>query len=187
MEKVNKEVNDNEEVLKKHTMMTKSKMTKGCENCCCFPDCISNERMRTVSTLNVYVELSRESLFPDLLDRALDQFEDHKVEMFDYLPMVQDKLQVSVLHDIHPDLDQDGNNAEEDQFLFSASANISDTMSSILQDLLAGKDNSLSLAGASYQVRVSRIVYSTYLSYPRTIVTAVWSLSPECHVSYLPN
>ena len=133
--------------------------------------------MKTVGTLDVSVELSKESLFPDLLDRAWDQFEDHKVEMFDYLPMVQDKLQVSVLHDIHPDLDQDGNNAEEDQFLFSASANISDTMSSILQDLLAGKDNSLSLAGASYQVMVYGIVYSTYLSHPRTMITAGWLLT----------
>ena len=93
--------------------------------------------------------------------------------------MVQDKLQVSVLHDIHPDLDQDGNNAEEDQFLFSASANTSDIIS-ILQDLLAGKDISLMLAEASYQVSVSWIVYSTYLSHPRAMIIAVWWLNPEC-------
>ena len=114
----------NEEVVK----MTKSKMTKGCENCSCFPDCISNEHMKTVGTLDVSVELSKESLFPDLLDRAWDQFEDYKLQMFDDLPMVQDKL-MSMLHAVNIDLDQDGVDAEEDQLSFSASANSSDAMS----------------------------------------------------------
>ena len=161
------------EKVNKGAMMTKLRTTKGCDNCCCYPHCMMNEHGKTAGTLDVDVELCKESLFPGLLDRAWDEFEDHKVEVFDDLPMVQVKL-VSVLHTTLTDLDQDGSNAEEDQFLFSASANISDTMSSILQGLLAGKDNSLSLAGASYQVRVSRIVYSTYIFHPRTRITAVW-------------
>ena len=138
-----------------------------------------NEHGKTAGTLDVDVELCKESLFPGLLDRAWDEFEDHKVEVFDDLPMVQVKL-VSVLHTTLTDLDQDGSNAEEDQFLFSASANTSDIIS-ILQDLLAGKDISLLLAGVSYQVRVSSTVYSTYLSHPRTMITAVWWLNPECY------
>ena len=68
-------------------------------------------------------------MFPDLLDRAWDEFEDYKVEMFDALPMVQDKL-VSVLHAINTDLDQDRPDAEEDQVSYFASANTSDAMSS---------------------------------------------------------
>ena len=127
-EKVNKEVNDNEDDVKKHAMMTKLKMTKGCENYCCFPHCILNEHRKTVGTLDVYVELSKESLFPGLLDRAWDQYEDYKVQMFDDLPMVQDKL-MSILHAVNIDLDQDGVDAEEDQLSFIASANTSDAMS----------------------------------------------------------
>ena len=102
-----------------------------------------------------------------------------QVELLDKEPMVQDQLVTSRYY-TSTDLDQDGFNAEEDQFLFSASANTSDIIS-ILQDLLAGKDISLLLAGASYQVRVSLTVYSTYLSHPRTMTTAVWRLTPECH------
>ena len=76
------------------------------------------------------MELSKEFMFPDLLDRAWDEFKDHKVEMFDALRMVQDKL-VSVLHAINTDLDLDGLDAEEDQVSYFASANKSDTMSSV--------------------------------------------------------
>ena len=109
--------------------MTKLKMTKGCKNCCCHPHCVLSEHGQTVGSLNLNVELSKEFMFPDLLDRAWDEFEDYKVEMFDALPMVQDK-QLSVLHAINTDLDQDGPDAEEDQVSYFASANTSDAMSS---------------------------------------------------------
>ena len=67
MEKANMEVgDDNEEVVKKHALMTKIKMSKGCENCCCFPHCILNEHRKTVGKLDVYEELSKESLFPGI-------------------------------------------------------------------------------------------------------------------------
>ena len=102
--------------------MTKLKMTKGCKNCCCYSHCVISEHGKTVGTLDLNVELSKEFMFPDLLDRAWDEFEDYKVEMFDALPMVQDKL-VSVLHAINTDLDQDGFDAEEDQVSYFASAN----------------------------------------------------------------
>ena len=108
--------------------MTKLKMTKGCDNCCCYPHCMMNEHGKTAGTLDVDVELCKESLFPGLLDRAWDQFEDYKVQMFDELPMVQDKL-MSMLHAVNIDLDQDGVDAEEDQPSFIASANTSDAMS----------------------------------------------------------
>jgi len=109
--------------------MTKLKMTKACENCCCNPHCV-HEHGKTVGTLDVNVELFKEFMFPDLLDRAWDEFDDYKVEMFDDLPMVQDKL-VSVLHAIHTDLRQDQfDDKEEDQLTFSASTNTSDAMSS---------------------------------------------------------
>ena len=56
-EKVNKEVVvDNEEVVKKH-----------CEDCCCSPKFILNEHGKIAGTLDVYVKLSKEFLFPDLL------------------------------------------------------------------------------------------------------------------------
>jgi len=74
------------------------------------------------------VELCKESLFPGLLDRAWDQFEDYRVQMFDDLPMVQDKL-MSMLYAVNIDLDQDGVDAEDDQPSFIASANTSDAMS----------------------------------------------------------
>ena len=109
--------------------MTKLKMTKGCKNCCCHSRCVLSEHGKTVGTLDLNVELSKEFMFPDLLDRAWDEFEDYKVEMFDALPMVQDK-QLSVLHAINTDLDQDGPDAEEDQVSYFASANTSDAMSS---------------------------------------------------------
>ena len=156
-DKVNKEVNsDKEEAVKKYEMNfmsglkvwlkavgsydlpqrkdgtqhnLKSKMTKACENCCCNPHCV-HEHGKTVGTLDVNVELFKEFMFPDLLDRAWDEFDDYKVEMFDDLPMVQDKL-VSVLHAIHTDLRQDQfDDEEEDQLSFSASTNTSDAMSS---------------------------------------------------------
>ena len=111
--------------------MTKLKMTKGCDNCCCYPHCIMNEHGKSASTLDVNVELCKESLFPGLLDRAWDQFEDYKVQMFDELPMVQDKL-MSMLHAVNINLDQDGVDAEEDQPSFIASANTSDAMSQLL-------------------------------------------------------
>ena len=85
--------------------MTKLKMTRGCKNCCCYPYCVLSEHGKTVGTLDVNVELFKEFMFPDLLDRAWDEFDDYKVEMFDDLPMVQDKL-VSVLHAIHTDLNR---------------------------------------------------------------------------------
>ena len=72
--------------------MTKLKMTKGYKNCCCPSHCVLSEHRKTVGTLDLNVELSKEFMFPDLLDRAWDEFEDYKVEMFDALPMVQDKL-----------------------------------------------------------------------------------------------
>ena len=109
--------------------MTKLKMTKGCKNCCCHSHCVLSEHRKTVGTLDLNVELSKEFMFHDLPDRAWDEFEDDKVEMFDALPKVQDKL-VSVLHAINTDLDQDGLDAEEDQVSYFASANTSDAMSS---------------------------------------------------------
>ena len=117
MEKVNKDlVDDNKDVVKKY-----------CKNSYCFPHFVLNECGKTVGTFDEDVELSKKFLFPGLLDRAWDQFEDYKVRMFDSLLMVQDKV-VSV-HAVHRDLDQDGINALEDKFLFSASANTPDHMS----------------------------------------------------------
>ena len=107
----------------------KSKMTKGYKNCCCHSHCVLSEHRKTVGPLDLNVELSKEFMFPDLLDRAWDEFEDYKVEMFDALPMVQDKL-LYVLHAINTDLDQDGPDAEEDQVSYFASANTSVAMSS---------------------------------------------------------
>ena len=72
----------------------------------------------------------KELMFPDLLGRALDKFEDFKVDMLDGMPVVQDKL-VSLLRAINTDLGQaELDDEEEDQLLFSASANTTDTMSS---------------------------------------------------------
>ena len=87
-----------------------------------------SEHGKPDEALDINVELSKEFKFPDLLDRAWDEFEDYKVDMFDALPVVQEKL-VSVLHAINTDLRQDKGDAEEDQISFSASANTSDTMS----------------------------------------------------------
>ena len=115
MDKVNKEVNnDKEEAVKKYEMNFKSGL---------------KVRLKGVGTVGLNVELSRELMFPDFLDRAWDEFDDHKVDMLDVLPMVQVKL-VSVLHAINTDLDQDQFDKEEDQFSHSALANTSDTMSS---------------------------------------------------------
>ena len=110
--------------------MTKSKMTKGCNNCCCHSHCVLSEHGKTDDALAI-VELSKEFKFPGLLDRAWDEFEDYKVDMFDDLPVVQEKL-VSVLHAIHTELRQaESDDEEEDQFSLSASANTSDTLSSV--------------------------------------------------------
>ena len=112
-------------------MMTKSKMTKGCKNCCCHSHCVLSEHGKTDGALDINVELSKEFKFPDLLDRAWDEFEDYKVDMFDDLPVVQEKL-VSVLHAVHTDLRQtEFDDEEEDQLSLSASANTSDTLSSV--------------------------------------------------------
>ena len=72
----------------------------------------------------------KEVMFPDLLDRAWDKFEDYKIELFDGMLVVQDRL-LSILRAIHTDLGNDQlNDEEEDLLLFSASANTTDTMSS---------------------------------------------------------
>ena len=81
------------------------------------------EHGKIAGTLDVDVELCKESLFPGLLDRAWDQFEDYKVEMLDDLPMVEDKL-VSVLHATLKDLDQD-EDVKEDSHSASVNAHIS--------------------------------------------------------------
>ena len=156
MEKVTEEVNDDKEV-EKYTMtelkvrlkvvdhdtlqlevsvqhnvpakMTKCKMTKGGKNCYCHSYCVLSEHGKTAGIPNINVELSKEFKFPDMLDRALDKFEDFKVDMLDGMPVVQDKL-VSLLRAINTDLGQAELDEEEDQLLLSASANTTDTMSS---------------------------------------------------------
>ena len=76
---------------------------------------------------NIHVELAKEFMFPGLLDRAWDEFEEYKVDLFDGVPVAQDKL-VSILHAINTDLGQDESGDEEENQLF-ASANTPDTMS----------------------------------------------------------
>ena len=110
--------------------MSKSKMTKGCKNCCCHPHCVLNEHGKSDDTLDTSIELSKEFSFPGLLDRAWDKFEDYKMELFDSMPVVQDRL-VSLLHAINTDLGNDQFDDEgEDQLSLSASANTTDTLSS---------------------------------------------------------
>ena len=106
-------------------MKSKVKKVKGCKNCCCYPHDVLMEH----GTNDLNLELSKEFMFPDSLDRAWDEFEDYKAEMFDALPVVQYRL-VSVLRAINTDMDQDRFDAEEDQVSYIASANNSDTMSS---------------------------------------------------------
>ena len=110
--------------------MSKSKMTNGCKNCCCHPHCVLNEHGKSDDTLDTSIELSKEFSFPGLLDRAWDKFEDYKMELFDSMPVVQDRL-VSLLHAINTDLGNDQFDDEgEDQLSLSASANTTDTLSS---------------------------------------------------------
>ena len=84
------------EKVNKEAMMTKLKMTKGCENCSCYPHCMMNEQGKTVGILAEYVELYKESLFPNLLDRTLDKFEDYKAELLDKDEDVKEDLHASV-------------------------------------------------------------------------------------------
>ena len=80
----------------------------------------------------------KELMFPALLERAWDKFEDYKIKLFDGMLVAQDKL-VSLLRAINTDLGQaDLNDEEEDQLLLSASANTTDTMSSTLSVLRTG-------------------------------------------------
>ena len=106
-------------------MKSKVKKVKGCKNCCCYPHDVLMEH----GTNDLNLELSKEFMFPDSLDRAWDEFEDYKAEMFDALQVFQDRL-VPVLHAINTDLDQDEFDAEENQVSYFASVNNSDTMSS---------------------------------------------------------
>ena len=108
MEKVNKEA-----------MMTKLKMTKGCENCSCYPHCMMNEHGKTVCILTEYVELYKESLFPNLLDRTLDKFEDYKAELLAKVSMVK-----FLPYAVHTDLGRDGD-VKEDSHSASVNAQIS--------------------------------------------------------------
>ena len=109
--------------------MSKLKMTKGCTDCCCHLHCGLTEHGKSVGTLDIDTEMSKQYKFPDLLDRAWDECENYKVGLFDDMPVVQDKL-VSLLRAINTDLGQIEFEEEEDQFSYSASANTSDTMSS---------------------------------------------------------
>ena len=71
----------------------------------------------------------KEVMFPDLLDRAWDKFEDYKIELFDGMLVVQERL-LFILRAINTYLSNDQfNDEEEDLLLFSASANTKDTMS----------------------------------------------------------
>ena len=153
LEKVPEEVNDDKEV-EKYTMTelkvrlkvvgdhgtlqlevgvhhnVPARMTKGGKNCCCHSCCVLSEHRKTDGIPNKNVELSKEFKFPVMLDRALDKFEDFKVDMLDGMHVVQDKP-VSLLRAINTDLGQaELDDEEEDQLLFSASANTTDTMSS---------------------------------------------------------
>ena len=108
-------------------MMSKLKMTRGCKNCCCYPHCVMNEHRKSVGPPDFHMELGKEFMFPGLLDRAWDEFDEYKVDLFDSMPVAQDKL-VSILHAINTDLGQDeSGDEEEDQFF--ASANTPDAMS----------------------------------------------------------
>ena len=108
MEKVNKEA-----------MMTKLKKTKGCENCSCYPHCMLNEHGKTVGILAEYVKLYKESLFPNLLDRTLDKFEDYKAELLDKASMVN-----FLPYAVHTDLGRD-EDVKEDSHSASVNAHIS--------------------------------------------------------------
>ena len=61
-----------------------------------------NEQGKTVGILAEYVELYKESLFPNLLDRTLDKFEDYKAELLDKVSMVN-----FLPYAVHTDLDLD--------------------------------------------------------------------------------
>ena len=125
MEKGNKEVgDDNEKVVKKQTLygsvktiMTKLKMTRGCENCCCFSHCILNEQGMTVRALTVYVDLCKESLFSNLLDGTRDKFEEYKAELLDKVLMVQ-----FLPYAIHTNQDED---VKKDSCSASVNAHVS--------------------------------------------------------------
>ena len=146
------------------TKLTKLKMTEGCMNCRCYPHCILNYHWKTVGTLDFDVELSKEFRFPDMLDRAWDEFEDYKVELYDGMLGVQDKL-VYLLHAINIDLGQAEYDDEEDEQLsFFASANTSEVMPSTQSGLRAGMGYCFMLVGALLQVSVSRTDNSAYPS-----------------------
>ena len=99
--------------------MTKLKMTKGCDNCCCYSHCMMNEHGRTAGTLDIDVELYKESLFPNLLDRTLDKFEDYKAELLDKASMVN-----CLPYAVHTDLGRD-EDVKEDSHSASVNAHIS--------------------------------------------------------------
>ena len=99
--------------------MTRLKMTRGSENYCCFSHSILHEHGMTVGTLTVSVELYKESLFPNLLDRTLDKFEDYKAELLDKASMVN-----CLPHAVHTDLGRD-EDVKEDSHSASVNAHIS--------------------------------------------------------------
>ena len=78
-----------------------------------------NEHGKTVGILAEYVKLYKESLFPNLLDRTLDKFEDYKAELLDKASMVN-----FLPYAVHTDLGRD-EDVKEDSHSASVNAHIS--------------------------------------------------------------
>ena len=94
-------------------------MTRGCKNCCCYPHCVLSEHGSAVGGLDMNVQLAKEYLFPDLLDRSWMECEDYEVELLDNMPVVEDKL-VSMLYAINTDFDMDKSDDCEEELFASA-------------------------------------------------------------------
>ena len=99
--------------------IAKLRMTRGCKNCCCYSHCVLSEHGSAVGGLDMNVQLSKEYLFPDLLDRSWMECEDYKVELLDNMPVVEDKL-VSILYAINTDFDMDKSDDCEEELFASA-------------------------------------------------------------------
>ena len=95
--------------------IVKRKMTRSCEDCCCYAHCRFTEHDQSeTDQFDVPIELSKEDSFPGLLDRSWEKDEEYMGRMFDDLPLIPDRF-VSLLHALNTDLSLEVPGAEGDQ------------------------------------------------------------------------
>ena len=83
------------------------KQIQACKKCCCASHCLIASHGKEVTELDGNKVNAKQYLFNTLLDWSWTEFEEYKQQMFDDLPIKEDKL-MSLLCAVNTDLTEVG-------------------------------------------------------------------------------